>query len=72
VSDSANDIVAPMIGKKRTEKEATNAEDRNSNGEARLCGFRPVYVFDRLSCDLWLSFCAPDVIRECHFKKSPR
>jgi len=40
------------------------------NGEARLYGFRAVYVFDRLSRDLWPSLCALDVIRECQFRKS--
>jgi hypothetical protein len=33
-------------------------EDEKSNGEARLYGFRAVYVFDRLSRDLRPSLCA--------------
>jgi antirestriction factor ArdC-like protein len=65
-------ILAPMIGKKRKEEETPAEEDKKSNGEARLYGFRAVYVFDRLSRDLWPSLCALDVIRQYHFRKSPR
>jgi hypothetical protein len=40
-------ILAPMIGKKRNQEEETTAvEDKKSNGDARLYGFRAVYVFD--------------------------
>src|SRR5258708_40262465 len=39
-------ILAPMIGKKLKEEEATAEQDTRSNGEARLYGFRAVYVFD--------------------------
>ena len=39
-------ILAPMIGKKRNEEEARADTDNKSNGEARLYGFRAVYVFD--------------------------
>ncbi len=39
-------ILAPMIGKKRNEEEATADADSKSDGEARLYGFRAVYVFD--------------------------
>jgi hypothetical protein len=60
-----------MIGKKRNEEEATADTDNKSNGEARLYGFRAVYVFDRLSRDLWPSLCAPDAIHEWHFRRSP-
>ena len=38
-----------------------------TNPEPRLVGFRAVYVFDRLSRDLWPSLCALDVCRESHF-----
>jgi hypothetical protein len=65
-------ILAPMIGKKRKEEEAPADRDEKSNGEARLYGFRAVYVFDRLSRDLRPSLCAPDGCRQCHFRKSPR
>jgi hypothetical protein len=64
-------ILAPMIGKKRNEEEATADTDNKSNGEARLYGFRAVYVFDRSSRDLWPSLCAPDAIHEWHFRRSP-
>jgi hypothetical protein len=57
-------ILAPMIGKKRSEEEATVEEDKKSNGEFRLCGFRAVYVFDRLSRDLWPNLCALDGFRQ--------
>jgi len=56
-------ILAPMIGKKKAE----NSDET----EPHVYGFRTVYVFDRLSRDLWPGLCALDVIRECHFKKSP-
>src|SRR5712692_7961628 len=39
-------ILAPMIGKKRNAEDATADEDKKSNGESRLYGFRAVYVFD--------------------------
>ena len=39
-------ILAPMIGKKRNEEDATADADSKSNDEARLYGFRAVYVFD--------------------------
>ena len=41
-------VLAPMIGKKRREEEATADSDSKSDGEARLYGFRSVYVFDYL------------------------
>src|SRR5271169_3623784 len=65
-------ILAPMIGKKRKEEEATSEPDSKTNGDARLYGFRAVYVFDRLSRDLRSSLCALDVCRECHFREPPR
>jgi hypothetical protein len=65
-------ILAPMIGKKRKEEEATPDTDSESDGEARLYGFRTVYVFDRLSRDLWPSLCALDGSRLCHFRKASR
>jgi hypothetical protein len=60
-------ILAPMIGKKRNENEAAPEEGKKSDGESRLYGFRAVYVFDRLSRDLWPSLCALDGCRACHF-----
>jgi hypothetical protein len=65
-------ILAPMIGKKRNEEDATGDEDTKSNGEARLYGFRAVYVFDRLSRDLWPSLCALDRFRLCQFRRPTR
>ena len=39
-------ILAPMIGKKHKEEDATADADSKSNRESRLYGFRAVYVFD--------------------------
>jgi len=39
-------ILAPMVGKKRKEEDATADADSKTNGESRLYGFRAVYVFD--------------------------
>jgi hypothetical protein len=39
-------ILAPMVGEKRQEQEAPSEPDSKTNGEARLYGFRAVYVFD--------------------------
>jgi hypothetical protein len=64
-------ILAPMIGKKRKEEVATADADSKSDGDARLYGFRAVYVFDRLSRDLRPSLCALDGCRECHFREPP-
>jgi hypothetical protein len=61
-----------MIGKKRREEDAEAEEDKNSNGHTRSYGFLAVYVFDRLSRDLRPGLCALDVIRKCHFGRSPR
>jgi hypothetical protein len=64
-------ILAPMIGRKKTDGAVESTADAKET-TAQLYGFRAVYVFDRLSRDLWPSLCAPDVIRECHFRKLPR
>ena len=63
-------ILAPMVGKRSTKDVATDepSEDATTEGQRTLYGFRAVYVFDRLSRDLWPSLCALDVIRECHFR----
>jgi hypothetical protein len=66
-------ILAPMIGKKRSQDENATSEDADKkDSQPRLYGFRGVYVFDRLSRDLRPSLCAPDGSRQCHFRKSPR
>jgi len=53
-----------MVGNKRNKDE--NAEQNTDTKETQrtLYGFRGVYVFDRLSRDLWPSLCALDVIRD--------
>jgi hypothetical protein len=60
-----------MVSKNRKKNEDAEPEDAKQP-QSKLFGFRAVYVFDRLSRDLWPSVCAPDGIRECHFRKSPR
>jgi hypothetical protein len=71
-------ILAPMVGyhKPHRDEVATDIDTNNAADERRpesqLVGFRAVYVFDRLSRDLWPSPCALDAIRQCHFRKSPR
>ncbi len=57
-------IFAPMIFKDRS------AAEENAEQESTHVWFRVVYVFDRLSRDLWPSRCAPDGFRLCHFRKS--
>jgi N-terminal domain of anti-restriction factor ArdC len=70
-------ILAPMVGRKKpTDEIATEVESDNSADERKpeqqLYGFRAVYVFDRLSRDLWPSLRVLDVFRESHFRKAPR
>src|SRR5271169_6487860 len=67
-------ILAPMVGRRSTKDVATEepSEDATTEGQRVLYGFRPVYVFDRLSRDLWPTLCVPDGCRKCHFRKSPR
>ena len=54
-------ILAPMVGNKRKNNESENTEPNTDAKETQrtLYGFRGVYVFDRLSRDLWPSPCAP-------------
>ena len=59
-------IFAPMIGYKRNASDGDQSQQsdaRTDKPEPRLVGFRAVYVFDRLSRDLWPSLCAPDRCR---------
>ena len=59
-------IFAPLIGYKRNAGDVAQGQQsdaRTDKPEPRLVGFRAVYVFDRLSRDLWPSLSAPDVIR---------
>jgi hypothetical protein len=71
-------ILAPMVGHRRSRQNeiATDINTDNAADErkpkSQLIGFRVVYVFDRLSRDLRPSLYALDVIREYHFRKSPR
>jgi hypothetical protein len=51
-------IPAPMISRKKTDDVTESTADAKE-ATAQLYGFRAVYVFDRLSRDLWLSLCAP-------------
>ena len=58
-------ILAPLVGRKRkTLGEATAENGEETKPQAEPYGFRAVYVFDRLSRDLWPSLCALDVCRE--------
>ena len=61
-------ILAPMVGRKRNKRqeqsesaaEQADAESTDRTGsKVQLVGFQPVYVWDRLSRDLWPSLCAP-------------
>ena len=65
-------ILAPMVGKRSTKDVATDelSEDATTEGQRTLYGFRAVYVFDRLSRDLWPSLCALDRSRQSHVGKS--
>ncbi|MGB6801220.1 MAG: hypothetical protein WBE31_03080, partial [Candidatus Sulfotelmatobacter sp.] len=51
-------ILAPMFF-----KDITRTAD-GSEGETKRIWFKVVYVFDRLSRDLWPSLCAPDRSRQ--------
>jgi hypothetical protein len=60
-------ILAPMIGKKHLKDNGAESTQPTKETERQLFGFRAVYVFDRLSRDLWPSLCALDGSRESHF-----
>ena len=53
-------ILAPMVGNKRRKDENAEANEDAKQNQPTLYGFRAVYVFDRLSRDLWPSLCVPD------------
>jgi hypothetical protein len=67
-------ILAPMVGNKRKNNESESTEQNTDAKETQptLYGFRGVYVFDRLSRDLWPSLCAPDGSRLYPLKESVR
>ncbi len=52
-------ILAPMIGRSRKKREPSEAEESDSSKSTALLGFRKVFVWDRLSRDLWPSLYAP-------------
>src|SRR5580704_16428636 len=56
-------ILAPMVGNKRNKEENVEQSTDAKETQRTLYGFRGVYVFERLSRDLWPSLCAPDAIR---------
>ena len=52
-------ILAPMVGYRRLRQEETAADttiDAKEERKQQLVGFRAVYVFERLSRDLWPRF----------------
>ena len=51
-------ILAPMIGTKRKKDSEAEGSTPEQN-QPVLVGFRAVYVFERLSRDLWPGFYAP-------------
>jgi hypothetical protein len=71
-------ILAPMVGNRRSRQNeiATDIDTGNAADERKpepqLCGFRAVYVFERLSRDLRPSLCAPDEYRQRLFGESSR
>jgi hypothetical protein len=53
-----------MVGNKRKKNENAEPNEDAKETQPALYGFRAVYVFDRLSRDLWPNPCALDVIRQ--------
>src|SRR5712671_5393839 len=53
-------ILAPMVGNRRNKEESAEQNTDAKETQRTLYGFRGVYVFDRLSRDLWPSLCALD------------
>jgi hypothetical protein len=55
-------ILAPMVGRRSAKDVATDepSADATTEGQRTLYGFRAVYVFERLSRDLWPSLCVLD------------
>jgi hypothetical protein len=52
-----------MIGKNRKKQEETE-QNRDEKSASILVGFRAVYVFERLSRDLWPRFYPLDRVRD--------
>jgi len=63
-------ILAPMIGTKRQPTEEPS--EQTDKPKAMLIGFRVVYVFERLSRDLWPGFYPLDREREPMLRTYPR
>ena len=61
-------ILAPMVGRRSTKDVATEepSDDATTEGQRTLYGFRPVYVFDRLSRDLRPRLCSLHRSRQYH------
>ena len=59
-------ILAPMVGNKRKKDENAEQNADAKQTQPTVYGFRGVYVFDRLSRDLWPSLSVPDASRLCH------
>ena len=60
-------ILAPMVGYRRLRQEETAADiatDAKEERKQQLVGFRAVYVFERLSRDLWPGFYALGATRD--------
>jgi hypothetical protein len=63
-------ILAPMVGNKSNKDENAGQNSDAKATQRTLYGFRAVYVFDRLSRDLWPSLCVLDGSRQRHFTRS--
>src|SRR5271169_376392 len=59
-------ILAPMFFKDKRQM------GEGDGAETTRVWFKVVYVFDRLSRDLWPSLCAPDGSCRCDVRKAPR
>ncbi|MGA2890194.1 MAG: ArdC family protein, partial [Terracidiphilus sp.] len=67
-------ILAPMVGhrRKRDEADRNHAQDSSAKPVPVLIGFRAVYVFERLSRDLWPRFYPLVRVREPMLRAYPR
>jgi len=67
-------ILAPMVGKRRNKDNAdqNGRPDDNAKPQPVLIGFRAVYVFERLSRDLWPGFHAIGGDSEPMLRAHPR
>jgi hypothetical protein len=67
-------ILAPMVGQRRKKDDADRNRTLDDSGKPTpvLIGFRAVYVFERLSRDLWPGFHALDGDSEPMLRAHPR